>query len=57
MASCSLLIVHGTPQKAINSQKWEVAKIFRTVYNLFKESSAKIDEYIRVCASDLFALP
>ncbi|XP_065677145.1 uncharacterized protein LOC136092602 [Hydra vulgaris] len=34
-----------------------VGKIFRAMYNLFKESPAKIDEFIRVCETDLLALP
>nr|XP_047134852.1 uncharacterized protein LOC124812369 [Hydra vulgaris] len=57
MGSCSLHVVHGALQTAINSQKWELEKIFRAMYNLFKESPAKIDEYIRVCETDLLALP
>ena len=45
VGSCSLRI-HGALQSGINSQDWELAKIFRTMYDLFKESPTRIDEYI-----------
>ena len=45
IGSCSLHI-HGALQSGINSQDWELAKIFRTMYDLFKESPTRIDEYI-----------
>ena len=57
IGSCSLHIVHGALQTGMISQKWDLQKILRAIYNLFKESPAKIDEYIRVCESDILALP
>ena len=55
--SCSLHIIHGALQRGINSQNWELAKIFCAMHNLFKESPARIDEFMKVCESDTFALP
>ena len=57
IGSCSLHIIHGALQRGINSQNWELAKIFRAMHNLFKESPARIDEFMKVCESDTFALP
>ena len=57
IGNCSLQIIHGALQSGINSQDWEIAKIFFVMYNLFKESPARLDEYMKICESDTFALP
>ena len=57
IGSCSLHIIHGELQRGIKSQNWELAKIFRAMHNLFKGSPAWIDEFMKVCESDTFALP
>ena len=46
IGSCSLYIIHGALQSGINLQNWDLAKIFRAMCNLFKESPARIDEYM-----------
>ena len=56
IGSCSVHIIHGALQSGINSLDWELAKIFHAIYNLFKESPARIDEYMKICESDTFAL-
>ena len=57
IVSCILCIIHGALQSGINSQDWELAKIFCAMYNLFKDSPARIDKYIKICESATFALP
>ena len=57
IGSCSLHIIHGALQRGINSQNWGLAKIFCAMHNLFKESPAWIDEFMKVCEFDTFALP
>ena len=43
IGSCSLYIIHGALQSGINLQDWDLVYL---MYNLFKESPARIDEYI-----------
>ena len=56
LGSFSLHVIHGALQRGINSQNWELAKIFRAMHNLFKESPARIDKFMKVCESDTFTL-
>ena len=56
IGSCSLHIIYEVLQSGINSREWELAKIFLVMYNLFKESTARIDVYMKICESDTFAL-
>ena len=47
IGSCRLHIIHGALHSGINSHDWELVKIFYAMYNPFKESPARIDEYMK----------
>lgn len=56
IGSCGLHIVHGAFKTAIQSSEWNISKILKSMWQLFHDSPARREIYIRVCESDDFPL-
>ena len=51
-----LWIAHGAFQTGVESTKWELAKIMKAIWQIFHDSPARRDVYVRVCESDEYPL-
>ena len=56
IGSCGLHIVHGAFKHGSDATGWELEKFFKGIYQLFKETPARRDDYVKVTGSSLFAL-
>ena len=57
VGSCSLHVVHGTFRIGVIKTQWGVDSVLKALHNLFDESPAKREDYIKVAVSEMFALP
>ena len=55
IGSCGLHVIHGAFQTGLQSQGWELNKIFRGMFNIFNESPARREVYTRISESSKFA--
>ena len=56
VGSCSLHVVHGAFRSGILKTKWGIDSVLKALHNLFDESPAKREDYIKVTGSEMFAL-
>ena len=57
VASCSLHFVHGAFRSSVIKTDWGIDLVLKALHNLFDESPAKREDYIKVTGSKMFALP
>ena len=56
IGSCSLHVVHGAFQTSALKTGWELKKVLKAMYNIFKESPARRDIYLKEGSSSEFPL-
>ena len=54
IGSCGLHIVSGALQTGAEKTGWDIKKVLKAMFNLFHDSPARRDEYIRINASSTF---
>ena len=57
VGSCSFHAVYGAFRSGVIKTKWGIDSILKALHNLFDESPAKREDYIKVTGSEMFALP
>ena len=56
IGSCSLHTVHGSFQTGATKTGWELNKVLKAVYNIFNESPAQRDVYLKEGSSSKFPI-
>ena len=56
IGSCGLHIVHGAFKHGSDTTGWELEKFFSSIFQLFKDTPARRDDYTKATGSSLFAL-
>lgn len=54
IGSCGLHIVHGAFKTGMESSDWKIAKLLKSMWQLFHDSPARRELYIRLCESEQF---
>ena len=57
VGSCSLHVLHGAFRSVVIKTKWVIDSVLKALHNLFDESPAEREDYIKVTGSEMFALP
>ena len=56
IGSCGLHIVHGAFQTGVQATQWDLAKIMKSMWQMFHDSPARRDVYVRICEKEEFPL-
>lgn len=56
LGSCGIHTVHNAFKKALTRTGWNLTRLLRAMYNLFKDVPTRRGIYIRLTNSDLFPL-
>ena len=56
IGSCGLHVVHGAFKHGSETTGWELERFFSAIFQLFKDTPARRDDYTQVTGSSLFAL-
>jgi len=56
IGSCGLHIVHGAFKTGIQTSERNIVKILKAIWQIFHDSLARRETYIRICESDEFSL-
>ena len=56
IGSCGLHIVHGAFKHGSDTTGWELEKFFSSIFQLFKDTPDRRDDYTKATGSSLFAL-
>ena len=54
VGSCGLQVLHGAFKTTFQATDWALGKILKAMWNLFHDSLARRETYIRVSQSELF---
>ena len=57
VGACKFHAVHGAFRSGMIKTKWRFDSVLKALHNLFDESAAKREDYIKVTGSEMFALP
>ena len=57
VGSCSLHVVHGAFRSGMLKTNWGIDAVLKVLYNLFSESPAKREDFIKVTETETFPLP
>ena len=55
--SCSLHVVHGAFHSGMLKTSWGIDSVLKALHNLFSESPAKIEDFIKLTGTETFPLP
>lgn len=56
IGSCGLHVVHGAFKFGMETTNWDIGKILKAIWQLFHDSPARREIYIRICECDEFPL-
>ena len=56
IGSCGLHIIHGAFKHGSDTTGWELETFFSSIFQLFKDTPARRDDYTKATGSSLFAL-
>jgi hypothetical protein len=56
IGSCGLHVVHGAFKTGMEATDWSLAKILKAMRQIFEDSPARRDTYIKICECDEFPL-
>ena len=57
MGSCSLHVVHGAFHSGMLKTSWGIDSVLKALHNLFSESPAKREDFIKMTGTETFPLP
>ena len=57
MGSCSLHVVHGAFHSGMLKTSWGIDSVLKALHNLFSESPAKREDFIKLTGTETFPLP